>query len=221
MAITSGSCCNWFCWAMTRPNAAPTSPRPSTTLTIEGQPPRATKGASHALPPASARQRFCWAVSACRQTRAAPAQAKATGQNNCWLIPRPLVCTIHNKPVPSAASASSIPQSGRRGALTWLRRPRRVAASSPGAWLGGSAGSSSHSAPYAIAPMNWTNNNPTKPIRMTSTGQPKWRANPVQTPPSTAPSGTRVARGPRFARVGTRDLRARRRRTGRGGTGVE
>ncbi len=152
MAITSGSCWIWLCWAMTRPNAAPTRPSPTTTRTSAGQPPRATNGASQTFPPASARHRFCCALSACRQTSAAPAQANATGQNSCWLIPSPLVCTIQSSPVPRAASASSMPQSGRRAGLAVLRRPCRVAASRPGAWVGGCGGSSSHSAPYAIAP---------------------------------------------------------------------
>ena len=80
------------------PNAAPTRPRPTITRTSAGQPPRATNGASHALPPASSRQRFCCSESAWRQTSAAPAQAKATGQKSCELIPRPVFCMINSKP---------------------------------------------------------------------------------------------------------------------------
>ena len=82
------------------PNAAPTRPSPTITRTRAGQPPRATNGASQARPPASARQRFCWELSACRQTSAAPAQANATGQNSCELMPSLLLCTIHNSPAP-------------------------------------------------------------------------------------------------------------------------
>jgi hypothetical protein len=53
-------------------------------------------------------------VSACRQTRAAPAQANATGQNICELTPNPLLWVIQSRPAPSAVSASSMPQSIRR-----------------------------------------------------------------------------------------------------------
>ena len=60
------------------PKAAPTSASPTTTRSTAGQPPRATNGASQTRPPPSARQRRCWLESACRQTSAAPVQAKAT-----------------------------------------------------------------------------------------------------------------------------------------------
>ncbi len=55
-------------------------------------------------------------------------------------------------------------------------------------------GISNQSAPYAITPMNWKVIRATKVIRTTITGQPRCRASPVQTPPSQAPSGIRVAR---------------------------
>ena len=147
MASTSGSWSIWLCWAITMPNAAPTRPSPIITRTRAGQPPRATKGASHALPPASVRQRRCWAVSACRQTSAAPAQANATGQNSWELTPRPLLCTIHSSPVPSATSASSMPQSTRRSGRASSRMPARAADSRPGALATLSGGISSQSAP--------------------------------------------------------------------------
>ena len=177
------------------PKAAPTRARPTTTRSTAGQPPRATSGASQTRPPPSARQRRCWLVSAWRQTRAAPAQAKATGQNRCWLRPQPLVCTSHSRPVARAARASMVPQSIRRFGLTAVRIPVRLAASRPGAVSSCSGGSSNHRAPYAIAPRNCTSSSPTNPIRITITGQPRCRASPVQTPPRIAPSATRVARG--------------------------
>ena len=180
---------------MTIPNAAPTSPRPTITRTSAGQPPRATNGASQALPPASARQRFCCSESAWRQTSAAPAQAKATGQNSCELMPRPVFCMIHNKPTPRAISASSMPQSMRRLGLLSSRNPARLADSSPGAFTVDSGGSNSHKAPYAITPMNWKVAKATNAILTTINGQPRCRASPVQTPPSHAPSATLVARG--------------------------
>ena len=195
MAITSGSSWIRFCCATTMPNAAPTRARPTTTRSTAGQPPRATKGANQTRPPPSARHRRCWLVSACRHTRAAPAQAKATGQKRCWLSPQPLVCTSHSNPVARAARASRVPQSTRRFGLVAVRSPLRLAASSPGAESSGSGGSSNHRAPYAIAPRNWTSSRPTKPMRITITGQPRCRASPVQTPPRIAPSATRVARG--------------------------
>ena len=80
MAITSGSSWIRFCWATTMPKAAPTRARPTITRNTAGQPPRATNGASQTRPPPSARHLRCWLVSACRHTRAAPAQANATGQ---------------------------------------------------------------------------------------------------------------------------------------------
>ena len=43
--------------------------------------------------------------------------------------------------------------------------------------------------------MNWNVISATNAIRITSTGQPRCRARPVLTPPSQAPSATRVARG--------------------------
>ena len=76
------------------PGPAPASrPGPRTAPARPGRRPR----------PATAAARL---VSACRQTRAAPAQANATGQKSCWLSPEPLVCTIHSSPVPSATRAS-------------------------------------------------------------------------------------------------------------------
>src|SRR6478609_1175579 len=57
--------------------------------------------------------------------------------------------------------------------------------------------------------MNWNVIRATKAIRTTITGHPRCRASPVQTPPSQAPSATRVARGrpevsvPGVAGVGT------------------
>src|SRR5215213_3974907 len=42
--------------------------------------------------------------------------------------------------------------------------------------------------------MNWKVISATNAIRITSTGQPRCRASPVLTPPSQAPSATRVAR---------------------------
>ena len=173
MASTSGSWSIWLCWAMTMPKAAPTRPSPTMTRTRAGHPPRAMNGASQTRPPASARQRFCCAVSACRQTRAAPAQAKATGQNSCELMPSPLLCTIHSRPVPRAARASSMPQSIRRWGRAWSRIPARLADSRPGAFATSSGGSSSHRAAYAITPTNWNVIKATKAIRMTRTGQPR------------------------------------------------
>ena len=43
--------------------------------------------------------------------------------------------------------------------------------------------------------MNWNVASATKAILTAINGQPRCRANPVQTPPSQAPSATRVARG--------------------------
>src|SRR5215212_3857924 len=43
--------------------------------------------------------------------------------------------------------------------------------------------------------MNWNVISATKAIRITSTGHPRCRTRPVLTPPSQAPSATRVARG--------------------------
>ena len=119
------------------PKAAPTRPRPTITRTRAGQPPRATNGASQALPPASARQRFCCAVSACRQTSAAPAQAKATGRNSWERIPRPLLCMNQISPMPSAPSARAMPQSIRRLAGAWSRMPLRDRGFQTGSVLGG------------------------------------------------------------------------------------
>ena len=197
MASTSGSWLSLPCWATTSPKAAPTRPSPTITRTRAGQPPRATNGASQTLPPASACQRFWCAESACRQTRAAPAHAKATGQNSRWLTPSPLTCTSQSSPVPNAVSATSGPQSTRRRGTAGSRRPARLADSSPGAVVVGWAGISSQSAPYAITPRNWTIIRATKVIRTASTGQPRCRAKPVHTPPIIAPSATRVARGRR------------------------
>jgi hypothetical protein len=194
MAITWGSCCTLFCCATTMPKAAPTRARPTMTRTTAGQPPLATKGANQTRPPASARHCFCRAVSAWRQTSAAPAQAKATGQKICWESPKPVTWAIHSRPLPRATRATSMPQSIRRLGLVVARMFARLAAASPGALVAGSGGINSHSAPYASTPMNWVTTSATKPTRMTITGQPRCRANPVQTPPSMAPSGTRVAR---------------------------
>ena len=194
MASTSGSCSIWPCWAITMPNAAPTRPSPTITRTSAGQPPRATNGASQARPPASARQRFCWALSACRQTRAAPAQANATGQNSCELMPSPLLCMIHSRPAPRAVSASSMPQSIRRFGRRWSRMPVRLADSRPGAFAGRLR---RHQQPERAVGEHADELEvikATKAIRITSTGQPRCRARPVQTPPSQAPSATRVAR---------------------------
>src|SRR4029450_374556 len=73
--------------------------------------------------------------------------------------------------------------------------PARVADSRPGALTVDSAGSNSHSAPYAMTPMNWKVANATNATLTAISGQPRCRASPVQTPPNHAPSATRVARG--------------------------
>src|ERR671917_2797433 len=88
-----------------------------------------------------------------------------------------------------------MPQSTRRRGRACSRIPARAADSSPGAFATDSGGISSQSAPYASTPMNWNVISATKAIRIGSTGQPRWRARPVLTPPSQAPSATRVARG--------------------------
>ena len=53
--------------------------------------------------------------------------------------PSPLVWTSHSSPVPSAASATRVPQSTRRLGLAVSRMPARLAASRPGAVVGGRA----------------------------------------------------------------------------------
>ena len=88
-----------------------------------------------------------------------------------------------------------MPQSTRRRGRAGSRIPARAADSRPGAFGTRSGGSSSQSAPYASTPMNWNVISATNAIRITSTGQPRCRARPVLTPPSQAPSATRVARG--------------------------
>ena len=193
MASTSGSWSIWLCWAITMPKAAPTRPSPTITRTRAGQPPRAMNGASQARPPASARHRRCWALSACRQTRAAPAQAKATGQNSWLLMPSSVLCTIHSRPVPRAARASSMPQSIRRLGRAWSRIPFRVADSRPGAFSTASGGAAATARRRRSPRRTGRSSTPRKAIRMTSTGQPRCRARPVLTPPSQAPSATRVA----------------------------
>ena len=110
-------------------------------------------------------------------------------------MPRPVFCMINSKPTPKATSASSMPQSMRRLGLLWSRMPARLADSSPGAFTVDSGGNSSHKAPYAITPMNWKVAKATKAILTAISGQPRCLASPVQTPPSQAPSATRVARG--------------------------
>ena len=195
IAKTCGSWSSWLYWATTRPNAAPTRPSPTMTRTRAGHPPRATNGASQTRPPASARQRCCAELSAWRHTRAAPTQAKATGQNSRCDTPSPLVWTSQSSPVPSAARARTAPQSTeRRRGLPSGRSPVRVADSRPGASTELAGGISNQSAPYASTPKNCARASPTKTIRTTSTGQPKYCASPVQTPPRTAPSLTRTAR---------------------------
>ena len=64
----------------------------------------------------------------------------------------------------------------------------------PGASTVLAAGISSQRAPYARTPKSCARARPTKTIRTTRTGQPKYCASPVQTPPRTAPSLTRTAR---------------------------
>ena len=134
-------------------------------------------------------------VSACRQTSAAPAQAKATGQKSCELMPSPLLCTIQSSPAPEGdqreqhAPVDLAPGAGLVPHALAARRLQTREATV------GSGGNSSQSAPYASTPMNWKAIRATKPIRITITGQPRCRARPVQTPPSQAPSATRVARG--------------------------
>ncbi len=88
-----------------------------------------------------------------------------------------------------------MPQSTRRAGRDASRMPARLADSSPGALVVDSGGISSHRAAYAMTPMNWARASPTNPIRTTISGQPRCRARPVQTPPSRAPSLTRVALG--------------------------
>ena len=196
MAITSGSSCSRFCWATTMPNAAPTRPEPDDDPDDRRPAAAGHEGRQPDLAAALGPPTLLLAVSACRHTRAAPAQAKATGQNRCWLIPSRWSARSTASPMPSAARASSVPQSSRRCGLAAVRIPLRLAASSPGADVGRLGRHQQPQRPVRDRAEE-LDQQQTRRNRCGSpcTGQPRCRASPVQTPPSTAPSATRVARG--------------------------